>query len=119
MRARVIVDHARRDRPWKSFQPGRWYPAVETGIGTVMLTTGGTSAEWPRTAVEIRGVGDSEWEIRARGRGSAEMEGQRVEYPTRIAECPEGHAREIPTRFSAGTVMLACRDCGRSYRLPA
>jgi hypothetical protein len=119
VRARVTGEHARRDKPWKSFQPGRWYPAVETAEGTVMLTTGGVSAEWRREEVEIRGAGDSEWDIRATGRATTDMEGQRLEYPMRIAECPEGHVRQIPTRFTVRTVTLTCRDCGRSYRLPS
>ena len=47
------------------------------------------------------------------------LEGQAFQIPGRIAECPEGHSRTIPTRFDAAVVLLTCRQCGRPYRLLA
>jgi hypothetical protein len=45
------------------------------------------------------------------------MDGQMIEYPGRVAECPEGHVRSIPSRFDAPVVELRCADCRRGYRL--
>jgi hypothetical protein len=47
------------------------------------------------------------------------LEGQSFQIPGRLAECPQGHARTIPTRFDAAVVTLTCRQCGRAYQLVA
>lgn len=84
-----------------------------------MLRDGRTTATWPRDEVEVRSVGDDEWEIRSNSRLDVPMEGQTLQVPGRIAECPEGHARTIPTRFDAEEVALTCAACRRPYRLVA
>jgi hypothetical protein len=114
-----VADHGRRGNPWKRFRAGRWYPAeyvdgVEDGI---RLLDGSTAAVWPRQHVEIRGAPDDEWEVRSLSRTSDHRDGQAIEYPTRVAECPEGHMRAIPTRFDSAVVELRCADCRRTYRL--
>jgi hypothetical protein len=121
LRARIKIEHARRNKPWKAFQPGRWYPAEwenEQREG-VVLRDGKNSAVWPPDHVEIRAAADDEWEIRSASRMEIALEGQSFQIPGRIAECPQGHARTIPTRFDAAVVTLTCRQCGRAYRLIA
>ena len=121
LRARVLEDFTRRRRPWKGFRADRWYPAEwENGEGSsVVLRDGRSRAVWPREEVEIRGVPDDEWEIRSNSRLDVPIEGQTLDVPGRIAECPEGHARQIPTRFDADEVVLRCASCRRAYRLVA
>ncbi len=119
LRARIDIEHARRDKPWKAFKPGRWYAAswTDDSEAHVQLRDGRASAVWPRDEVEIRQADDDAWEIRSASRMDVALEGQMMQVPGRIAECPEGHARTIPTRFDAAVVMLTCRTCGRAYRL--
>lgn len=119
LRARISADHARRQKPWKAFRPETWYDAeFEDAEHTrVVLRNGRSSASWPAGEVQIRPVADDEWEIRTALRMDVAMEGQTLQIPGRIAECPEGHARQIPTRFDANAVVLKCAPCGRSYRL--
>lgn len=74
-------------------------------------------AAWPVEEVEIRGAADDEWAIRAPARMDVALEGQMMQIPGRVAECPEGHARSIPSRFDADVVTLKCVACGRAYRL--
>jgi hypothetical protein len=120
LRARVRIEFVRRGRPWKAFRPERWYPAdVEDGTGDIRLRDGSTTAVWPRAEVEIRGAADDEWEIRSASRMALDREGQTLEYPGRVAECPEGHARTIPSRFDRPEVSLTCPACRRQYRLVA
>lgn len=119
LRARIPEENARRGRPWKAFRPGRWY-AAEWHDGTraeIVLRDGRTVAAWPAGEVEVRTVADDEWEIRSAARMDVALEGQMVQIPGRVAECPEGHTRSIPTRFDAEVVMLKCAPCGRAYRL--
>lgn len=121
LRARIDLEHARRDKPWKVFKPGRWYEAAwqDDSRSQVVLRDGKASAAWPCHEVEIRQAADDAWEIRAPSRMDVALEGQMVQIPGRIAECPEGHSRTIPTRFDADVVVLTCRPCGRAYRLVA
>lgn len=119
LRARISIEHARRGKPWKAFKPERWYPAEweDESRSAVVLRDGRAAASWPADQVEIRTAADDEWEIRAPARMDVALEGQMVQIPGRVAECPEGHARSIPTRFDAEVVMLKCPGCGRAYRL--
>lgn len=119
MRARVPIDAVRRGRPWKAFKPGRWYPAEwhDDSRAEIVLRDGRTAATWPAGELEVREAADDEWEIRSAARMDVSLEGQMVQIPGRVAECPEGHARSIPTRFDAAVVMLKCVACGRAYRL--
>ncbi|MGH7507736.1 MAG: hypothetical protein ACRELX_18935 [Longimicrobiales bacterium] len=114
MRARIPED--RRVGFWKKFRPGRWYPAEMEG-DAVRLLDGRRSEVFPRDGVEIRPVPDDEWEIHSLSRVQQEREGQSIDYPGRLAECPRGHRRRIPSRFDAAVVELRCRDCDRAYRL--
>lgn len=120
MRARIIAGRGRRGDPWKRFRPGRWYAAHRAGSadGDVRLVDGETEAVWPRTDVEVRAAADDEWELRAGSRMSQNVDGQTLEYPARVVECPEGHIRAIPTRFDSPALELRCADCRRAYRLP-
>jgi hypothetical protein len=56
-----------------------------------------------------------EWVIAAVSRLRHAMEEAAVEYPGRLAACPRGHVRELPTRFSRQSFELRCMACGRSY----
>lgn len=120
MRARVVAGRGRRGEPWKRFRPGRWYPAewVASLGGDIRLVDRDIAAAWPSHQVEVRNAADDEWELRATSRMSQSVEGQTIEYPARVAECPEGHMRAIPTRFDSHAVELRCADCRRPYRLP-
>ena len=101
------------------FKPGRWYPAEwENGRrDTIVLRDGRTQAAWPAAEVEVRAAADDEWEILSAARMDIALEGQSFQIPGRIAECPEGHSRSIPSRFDRAVVMLKCASCGRAYRL--
>src|SRR5690606_34408607 len=114
---RLHGNHARGG--WfRKFKPGRWYTAKEDG-DFIRLVDGRRSERFPRDEVEIRSVADDEWEVREAARGALEREGQSLDYPSRMAECPEGHRRPIPTRFDSAVVSLKCRECDRVYRLSA
>lgn len=119
LRARIPIEFARRGRPWKAFKPARWYPAdwQDGSRDAVVLRDGRATAAWPAAEVEIRTVADDEWEILSAARMDIALEGQTFQIPGRIAECPEGHTRSIPTRFDAAVVQLKCAGCGRVYRL--
>lgn len=91
-----------------------WVSAVG---GEIRLVDGRANAVWPRDEIEVRPAGDDEWLIGAVSRFSEDREGQSIEYPTRLAECPEGHRRPIPTRFDRPVVELLCKACERSYKL--
>jgi hypothetical protein len=121
LRARIPADHARRQKPWKAFRPETWYEAVyeDEHRRAVILRNGRAEASWPVEEVQIRSAADDEWEIRTALRMDVAMEGQTLQIPGRIAECPQGHARQIPTRFDARVVELKCSVCARSYRLSA
>jgi hypothetical protein len=115
LKAKIRGDHARGG--WfRKFKPGRWYDAEEDG-DRIRLMDGRRSESFSREEVEIRAVGDDEWEIRAAARVALEREGQSLDYPSRTAECPAGHRRPIPTRFDRSVVELRCRECDRAYRL--
>lgn len=115
LRARIPAD-----RPavgfWPRFKAGRWYPAENAG-GEIRLIDGRRGRTFQRSELEIRPVPDDEWEIRSAARAAQEREGQSIDYPTRVAECPEGHQRPIPTRFDRAVVDLRCKVCNRAYRL--
>ena len=81
------------------------------------LLDGRRSAVFRREDVEIRQVADDEWELHSVSRVLQEREGQSIDYPGRLAECPRGHRRPIPSRFDADVVALRCRECGNVYRL--
>lgn len=119
MRARVVAGRGRRGEPWKRFRPGRWYPAewAASPGGDIRLVDRSVAAVWPSHQVEVRNAADDEWELRATSRMSQSVDGQTIEYPARVAECPEGHMRAIPTRFDSHAVDLRCADCRRRYRL--
>ena len=58
---------------------------------------------------------DQEWKIGAVSRLQQQVGGESLDYPGRIAVCPRGHARLIPTRFSRAEFELRCAECRRSY----
>jgi hypothetical protein len=62
---------------------------------------------------EKTGTGD--WVIAARSRLQQQIGGAELSYPGRLATCPRGHVRVLPTRFSRREFMLRCDECGRSY----
>lgn len=85
----------------------------------IRLFDGARSADWRLRDVEIRAAPDDAWLVRAVSRMTGIVEGQAIEYPGRLAECPEGHERRIPSRFDATAVELRCAECRRSYRFEA
>lgn len=56
-----------------------------------------------------------EWLVAAQSRLQQAVEGAELEYPGRLATCPRGHVRVLPTRFSVRQFDLRCTECGRSY----
>ena len=114
MKARIL-----RGGLWPArFRAGRWYPAELTKDGAaVVLTKGRARTTRARADVEIRNAPDDAWEVRSASRLTLDRDGQRTDYPGRVAECPEGHTRSIPSRFDAAEVMLRCPDCARAWRL--
>ena len=56
-----------------------------------------------------------EWLIAAQSRLRQEVGGESVEYPGRLATCPRGHVRVLPTRFSKAEFELRCHECRRDY----
>jgi hypothetical protein len=59
---------------------------------------------------------DGEWLVAAVSRLRHEVSGASVEYPGRLATCPRGHVRVLPTRFSRSEFGLHCAACGRTYK---
>lgn len=57
-----------------------------------------------------------EWKVAAVSRQRQEVDGESLDYPGRLALCPRGHPRLIPTRFSRTEFELSCVQCRRSYR---
>jgi hypothetical protein len=57
----------------------------------------------------------NEWVVAARSRLRHAVDGTAVEYPGRLATCPKGHVRVLPTRFSRSEFELRCEECGRNY----
>jgi hypothetical protein len=57
-----------------------------------------------------------EWVVAAVSRLQQEVAGAEVYYPGRLATCPRGHVRVLPTRFSRREFDLRCVECGCSYR---
>jgi hypothetical protein len=55
------------------------------------------------------------WSVQAISRIQDARDGQTVEYPARLAVCPRGHVRSLPTRFSRPVLSLRCEACDRSY----
>ena len=110
------------DRPgvgfWPRFKAGQWYAAESDG-DDIRLIDGRRSRTFRRDEVEVRPVADDQWEVRSAARAALEREGQSIDYPTRVAECPQGHQRPIPTRFDEAVVELRCKACDKSYRLIA
>lgn len=61
-------------------------------------------------------MGDgSEWVVAARSRLQQQVAGADLTYPGRLATCPRGHVRVLPTRFSQREFQLTCDECGRSF----
>jgi hypothetical protein len=56
-----------------------------------------------------------EWLVAAQSRLRQDVAGQTVEYPGRLATCPRGHVRVLPTRFSRAEFKLSCEECRRAY----
>lgn len=59
----------------------------------------------------------TEWRVLSASRQQENRDGQVLEYPGRMAECPHGHRRVIPTRFDRPEVELTCAQCQRRYTL--
>lgn len=58
----------------------------------------------------------TEWRIAAQSRLQQDVEsGEAIEYPGRLAACPKGHVRALPTRFSRREFPLRCHVCRRDY----
>ena len=55
------------------------------------------------------------WSVQAVSRIRDARDGQTIEYPARLAVCPRGHVRSLPTRFSSPITQLRCEACTRSY----
>lgn len=55
------------------------------------------------------------WRAQPIARIQDARDGQTVEYPARLAVCPRGHTRSLPTRFDRPVTSLRCNDCARSY----
>jgi hypothetical protein len=55
------------------------------------------------------------WVIAAESRLQHAVEGATMEYPGRLATCPKGHIRVLPTRFSRDRFDLRCEECRRNY----
>jgi hypothetical protein len=60
---------------------------------------------------------DAAWQVRE-SRFHESREGQPLEIAGRVAICPHGHRRAIPTRFDRPLVELRCAECGRAYPFP-
>lgn len=58
---------------------------------------------------------EGEWLVAAVSRLQQEVGGQELEYPGRLATCPHGHVRILPTRFSRAEFALNCDECGRAW----
>lgn len=56
-----------------------------------------------------------EWVVAAQSRLQQQRGGAELDYPGRLATCPRGHVRILPTRFSRREFMLQCGECGCSY----
>ena len=69
-----------------------------------------------RAQAEPETPAEREWRVQAR-RFQEDRDGQMLEYPGRVAICPRGHMRSIPTRFDQPVVQLRCAECGTSYPL--
>lgn len=61
-------------------------------------------------------MGEDVWRVAALSRLQHHVAGTAVEYPGRLATCPRGHVRVLPSRFSRTEFQLRCDQCGRSYR---
>jgi hypothetical protein len=60
----------------------------------------------------------AEWQVRE-SRFHDHREGQPLDIAGRVAVCPRGHRRAIPTRFDRPVSELRCAECARSYPFPA
>jgi hypothetical protein len=70
------------------------------------------------TTVEMSGddVAEAgEWVVAARSRLQQQLGTESVEYPGRLATCPKGHVRALPSRFSRREFPLRCHTCRRDY----
>ena len=119
MRARVLRISGLMRRLLSGFRMGNWYGAEwqDESQRALVLRDGARTLVVAREDVELRAASDDEWQVLSAGRITDERGGQNVEYPARTAECPYGHRRLIPTRFSGDKVELTCRECGRAYVL--
>ena len=60
-------------------------------------------------------MSEAQWRIAAVSRLQQDIGGESVEYPGRLATCPKGHVRVLPTRFSKAEFELRCAECKRTY----
>jgi hypothetical protein len=58
---------------------------------------------------------DGEWVIAALSRLQQQVGGTQVDYPGRLATCPRGHIRVLPSRFSRSEFELRCTECRTGY----
>jgi hypothetical protein len=70
---------------------------------------------WFRKRREVPEEVTGGWSVQAVSRLKDARDGQTVEYPARLAVCPRGHVRSLPTRFSQPVTALRCEACERSY----
>ncbi|HSJ15674.1 MAG TPA: hypothetical protein VK939_14720 [Longimicrobiales bacterium] len=66
---------------------------------------------------EAAAAGQDEWRVRE-SRFHDDREGQPLDIAGRVAICPRGHPRAIPTRFDRPLAELRCPECARSYPFP-
>jgi hypothetical protein len=60
-------------------------------------------------------MSEGQWRIAAVSRLQEDKGGESIEYPGRLATCPRGHVRVLPTRFSKREFELKCGECKRNY----
>jgi len=74
---------------------------------------------WFRKRAEQPSHEGGQWLVQAVSRVRDARDGQTVEYPARLAVCPRGHVRSLPTRFDTPVTELRCTVCNRSYAIAA
>jgi hypothetical protein len=97
-------------------------PGLDGGAGTGRFRAGNSAKQgavvWfrKRETKEPQPEG-GEWRVQAISRVRDARDGQTVEYPARLAVCPRGHVRSLPTRFDRPVLELRCEGCNRSYAI--
>ncbi|HEX6694749.1 MAG TPA: hypothetical protein VF035_08645 [Longimicrobiales bacterium] len=74
---------------------------------------------WFRKRADAPPPEGGHWLVKAVSRMRDARDGQTIEYPARLAVCPRGHVRSIPTRFDRPVTALRCTACNRSYDINA